>query len=92
MITEKFESALNDLGSLAGTVPSDVWERLRPIHAQLRGIQEPLANLESLGIMSGLTDGQKLYMTCPENGPRPGESVPLSECLVCGKLNDCFRA
>ncbi|WP_027366960.1 hypothetical protein [Desulfocurvibacter africanus] len=92
MITEKFNAALNDLGSLAGTVPSDIWERLSPIHAQLRGIQEPLSNLEALGIMSTMEDGERLHVACPENGVKPGQSVPLSECLVCGQLNDCFRA
>ena len=91
MITEKFEAALNDLGSLAGNVPGDVWERLSPIHAQLRGIQEPLANMESLGVMPGLEDVEEVYITCPEDGPHPNEPVSLSMCLVCDNLQDCWR-
>ncbi|EGJ49020.1 hypothetical protein [Desulfocurvibacter africanus] len=68
MITEKFDAALNDLGSLAGTVPSDVWERLSPIHAQLRGIQEPLAEMERLGIAPGqdLSGSRPRQIICDE--------------------------
>jgi len=87
MITEKFNAALNDLGSLAGTVPAEVWERLSPIHAQLRGIQEPLGLLECLSFLAG----EKPFVTCPEDGPHPDEPVSFEMCLPCEHVRDCWR-
>lgn len=89
MITEKFDAALSDLGSLAGTAPADVWERLRPIHAQLRGIQEPIATLERLSI--NLDEAEDAIITCPEDGPHAEEPVSLSMCLGCDNMTDCWR-
>lgn len=78
MIAEKFGAALNELGSLAGTVPAEVWERLSPIHAQLRGIQEPLGQLERLSL-----DIEEAEGTCVE------PEHMCNECLAC--LEECWR-
>jgi len=91
MIAEKFSAALNELGSLAGTVPAEVWERLSPIHSQLRGIQEPLAEMERLGIAPDLEEDEQIWITCPEDGPHPDEPVPLSMCKTCDNQDDCWR-
>jgi len=79
MITEKFDSALNDLGALAGTVPADVWERLSPIHAQLRGIQEPIGQLERMSLDMEGAEGPLAVL--PEH--------MCNQCLAC--RDDCWR-
>lgn len=38
MINDEFGSALDDIGALAGTIPPEVWERLRPAYLRLRAI------------------------------------------------------
>lgn len=55
MITEKFNAALVELGALAGTVPSDVWGRLRLIKQQLDGLREPIAGLETQAMITPQT-------------------------------------
>lgn len=48
MLTEKFQTALNELSSLAGTVPPDVWNRIRPIKRTLESLQGPMQGLETI--------------------------------------------
>ncbi|WP_029896862.1 hypothetical protein [Desulfohalovibrio reitneri] len=50
MIHEKYLGALADLRSLAGEVPPEIWERMRPAVNQLAGVMEIVEALESTPI------------------------------------------
>jgi len=51
MIHGKYMSALTELRALAGEVPADVWERIRPVVAQLSGLEPLVKNLETATVI-----------------------------------------
>jgi hypothetical protein len=46
MLWEKIQSVRVEIASLAGTVPEPVWERLKVMERQLKGVEHSVGALE----------------------------------------------
>lgn len=71
MLTEKIDTAVDEIGALGHKVSPEVWERLRLIRLQLQGIREIAGNLEMAAIVA------QVALQAKDAEPRELKSVTI---------------